>query len=300
MSGVWPPPGTLPLRIDVVSVQSQVIYGRVGNNVAMPTFSALGVPATAVPTVLLSNTPHYASLHGGAIAPDWFAGHLDDLAARLVPNRLRAVQCGYLGSAAQARILGDWIARRRVEDPDLRVIVDPVIGDDDHGVYVPPELAAALREHLLPQASGLTPNAFELAHLCGRPANDIGATLAAARSLLGGATHWVAVTSAAPDTWPDGQMQILLVTRDAAWRVLHPRLEIAPKGTGDLFAASLSAHWLAGSTLLAATTQAAARVVQAMHLTRDARCAELLLPDAVTDAVGASVRVQQLDGRELG
>ena len=86
----WPPPGTRPLDIDVVSVQSQVVYGRVGNNVALPVLSRHGLTAAVVPTVLLSNTPHYSSLHGGAVPADWFAGWLEDLVARGALEHLRA------------------------------------------------------------------------------------------------------------------------------------------------------------------------------------------------------------------
>lgn len=292
----WPPPGTVPLPIDVVSVQSQVIYGRVGNNVAVPTFIQMGLSVAAVPTVLLSNTPHYASLHGGPIPLEWFTGHLDDLAARGALARLRAVQCGYLGSPAQALTLATWIKRRRAELPDLRVVIDPVIGDHDHGVYVDPALVEAYRQHLLPLANVLVPNDFELAHLTGHAIGDIAATIAAARSLLNQHTQWVVVTSAAPRTWPQGQMQTLLVNAKRAWCVGHPFINIVPKGTGDLFAAGLTAHWLSGDAVPEAAAKAAHRVIHAMRLTRDARCAELLLPDTVSDGAPDEVIVQQLEG----
>jgi pyridoxine kinase len=115
-----------PLAIDVVSVQSQVVYGRVGNNVAMPTLQALGLAAAAVPTVVFSNTPHYPSIHGGAIPEAWFAGYLQDLSARGALGRLRAVLTGYLGGPAQAGLLADWIGGLLAQRPGLRVVVDPV------------------------------------------------------------------------------------------------------------------------------------------------------------------------------
>src|SRR5690606_20647719 len=120
------------------------------------------------------------------------------------------------------------------QHPGLRFVVDPVMGDHDHGIYVNPKMADAYRERLMPLAHGLAPNGFELAHLTGLPVHDVDSVVAAARSLLTGRTEWVAVTSAAPDTWATGEMKVVLVTRTQAKVIRHPRIDAAPKGTGDL------------------------------------------------------------------
>lgn len=268
-----------PLQLDVVSVQSQVIYGRVGNNVAMAAFHAAGLCVAAVPTVLLSNTPHYPSLHGGAVPIDWFAGWLDDLVARQCLRRLRLVQLGYLGNAAQAQALAGWLAARQTEQPDLRVHIDPVIGDHDKGIYVDPALVQAYRQQLLPLAHGLLPNGFELAQLTGLPVGHMDETLAAARTLLRGRTRWVAVTSAAQGSWPAGRIRVALVTAQDEHVIEHTRIDAAPKGTGDLFSATLSTGLLAGLALPEAAQRACDTVVAAVALTHQRHCAELLLPE---------------------
>lgn len=270
--------GLKPLPIDVLSVQSLVVYGSVGNNVALPALRSAGLFAAAVPTVYFSNTPHYPSIHGGAIPPDWFAGYLDDLNAREALATLRAVVVGYLGSPAQALILARWLRARREVQPDLLVVIDPVIGDHDSGVYVDPALVDAYRGELLPLATALTPNSFEVATLTGQPAEDIDATVAAARALLRGHTRWVIVTSAAPATWPDGKIRIAVVSADEVDLIEHPRVEATPKGTGDLFTALTTAGLLEGLDPGKAARRASARVVEALDLTRRQQSAELLLP----------------------
>jgi pyridoxine kinase len=271
-------PTLQPLPIDVVSVQSQVVYGRVGNNVAIPILESFGLTVVAVPTVILSNTPHYPTIHGGALPTEWFNGYLLDLSARGALRQTRAILLGYLGNPAQAEVLARWISNLHGEQPSLRVIVDPVIGDHDHGVYVDPGMIEAYRRHLLPLAHGLTPNGFELERLTGQPAGDIGSVIAAARMLLTGRTQWVAVTSAAPIALSPAEMQVAVVTRDQTRVLKHPRIATSPKGTGDLFAAALTGHLLGGDSIFEATTQACNQVAIALDHTRRTRCAELMLP----------------------
>lgn len=271
-------PALRPLPIDVVSVQSQVVYGRVGNNVAIPILESFGLAAAAVPTVMLSNTPHYPTIHGGALPMEWFNGYLLDLSARGALRQTRAILLGYLGNPAQAEVLAHWISNLHDERSSLRVIVDPVIGDHDHGVYVDPGMIEAYRRHLLPVAHGLTPNGFELERLTGQPTGDIGSVIAAARMLLTGRTQWVAVTSATPIALSPAEMQVAVVTRDETRVLKHPRIATSPKGTGDLFAAALTGHLLEGASIFEAAAQACNHVVIALKHTHRARCAELLLP----------------------
>lgn len=269
-----------PMQMDVVSIQSQVVYGQVGNTIAVPTLQSLGLRVAAVPTVVLSNTPHHPTVHGGAIPVEWFRGYLDDLVARDCLRRLRAVVVGYLGGPRQAEILASWLEDRLRADPGIRVLIDPVIGDEDVGVYVDPGMVDAYRRHLLPLADGLVPNAFEVGLLTGLPVDDLDQVIAAARALMGGRTQWVVATSAAPAGWPEGGMQVAVVTPDAVQTIDHRRLATTPKGTGDLFSATLAAHRLAGLAVVDAARRACDRVLQVLEASLAAGSAEMLVfPD---------------------
>lgn len=265
------------MQVDVVSVQSQVVYGQVGNNIAVPTLQALGLRVAAVPTVVLSNTPHHATIHGGAIPVEWFEGYLADLHARDALRRLKAVVVGYLGGPAQAEVLARWLEALLRERPGVQVFIDPVIGDEDVGVYVDPRMVEAYRACLLPLADGLVPNGFELGLLTGRPVTEIDEVVDAARALLGGRTRCVVATSAAPATWRAGTMRVAVVTRGSAEVIEHPRLDTTPKGTGDLFSATLAGHQLAGAGVADAARRACDRVLEVLATTQAAGSAEMLV-----------------------
>lgn len=268
-----------PLPVDVVSVQSQVCYGCVGNSVAVPTLQALGLNVVPVPTVYLSNVPQYDTLSGGAIPQEWFEGFLADVRRRGALRHARAVLVGYLGSPAQAGALAAWLREALADRPELLVLVDPVMGDHDSGLYVHPELPTALAG-LTDLATGLTPNAFELERLAGRTLGTLAETVAAARTLIRGRTRWVAVTSAAPDETDPDETQIAVVTQGEHVVIRHRRVASAAKGTGDLFSATLLGTLLSGGDLPHAVTAAQERVVSVLERTRRLDCAELVLNEA--------------------
>ena len=164
----------------------------------------------------------------------------------------------------------------KVARPELLVVVDPVMGDRDSGLYVHAGLPQAMPA-LARLATGLTPNAFELERLVGRPVTTVSETVAAAGELLGGRTRWVVVTSAAPAAAPPGETMVVMVTADSHQVVTHEVVASAAKGTGDLFSAVLVHGLLAGTDLAAAVGAAHERVAAVLERTSRLGCAELVL-----------------------
>ena len=264
-----------PLPIDIISIQSQVIYGCVGNKAVIPTLEQHGLTAIAVPTVMYSNSPLYPTLYGGVTPDDWFAGYLQALEDRDVLRHTRAILLGYLGSPAQAEHLAEWLTRIRVEHPHILMQIDPVLGDSDCGLYVDAGLADSYRSRLRHLATGMTPNHFELEYLSGQTLESMDAVIAAARSLLVGHTQWIVVTSAAPQSWSPGSMRLAIVSRDTLDIQEHPFHPTHAQGTGDVFAAGLIAAQLAGKTLPQAARHAAENVMRAIRQTRQGNYNEL-------------------------
>lgn len=258
-----------PLELDrrsvsVVVIGSQLVYGSVGNNTVARMIEAAGHRCVNVPTVMLSNLPHYPSVGGGAVSDQWLSGYLDDLLAREVLASTRYVFVGYLGNAAQARIIAHWFLRAREAYPRLKLILDPAMGDQDVGLYTEPAVAQAYSEHLLQHAWLATPNSFELQLLSGESIADEQDAANAALELLDyGCTH-VVVTSA-PTEDPQMIGTLVAVDEENFEQIETYRVDSLAKGAGDCFVGLLIAGLLAGTTLLDGVEQASIGTAAALN-----------------------------------
>jgi len=83
--------------MQVISIQSQVVHGHVGNSAAVYPLQAAGFEVAAVPTTLLSNHPHYPTMRGRVLEADLVADLLLGVEERQLPQQAAAILTGYMG-----------------------------------------------------------------------------------------------------------------------------------------------------------------------------------------------------------
>lgn len=230
--------------MNVLSIQSSVAFGHVGNAAAVPVLHRLGIGAWPIDTVQLSNHTDHATVRGGAVEPARAAEIVAGLAELGALEACDGLLTGYLGEPAMAEVAADALARLRAANPTALYLCDPVMGSAAKGLYVKPKTAEVIAERLLPRADIVMPNAFELARIMGRELADFDDALAAARMLHDGGMKTVVCTSLAG---ADGTIANLAVAAGDAWRVETPRLDCSANGAGDVLAALYLGHTLGGA-----------------------------------------------------
>lgn len=255
-----------------LSLQSHVAYGYVGNRAATFPLQRLGHEVWAVNTVEFSNHTGYGAWRGRAASAEQVAEIVQGIEALGQFSRCDGLLTGYVGDAALADVVLDTARRVRAANPRAIWCCDPVLGDIDTGIYVKPGIDTFFRDRAIPAADLVTPNHFELEHLTGRTVSTMAEALAAARTLLQGETRGprlALITSLRRADAPSDTIEMLAVTREAAWRVATPMIgfEIAPNGTGDAVAALFTAHWIAGNEIPDALGKAASSIFAVLEAT---------------------------------
>ncbi|MEQ8320183.1 MAG: bifunctional hydroxymethylpyrimidine kinase/phosphomethylpyrimidine kinase [Rhodospirillales bacterium] len=256
--------------MDVISLQSRVETGYVGNAVAEPVLRAIGVNVRPVDSVVLAHHPGHGPVTPVVTEAAALSQRLHDAIDR--SSSPFSFLSGYLVNVAQGRAALGQLDRARQTGRLASYYLDPVFGDDAEGTYVDPGLVTFFRDEALPVCTVLMPNRYELSVLAGEDINSIDDAVSQARSLLARGPEFV-LASSIPG--PDGQIANVLIGRDHVETSCVTMLNLKAKGTGDLLSAAFcglhamgqdarKAMTISVELVTAAATDAAAR--QAVEL----------------------------------
>jgi pyridoxine kinase len=277
-------------RAAVLSIQSQVAYGHVGNSAAVLPLQRLGFDVFPLNTVQLAHHPGYGAWRGHKLRPEQLHEILGGLEERGVLGRCAAVLSGYLGDPGVADVVAHAVEAVRAARPDAPYLCDPVIGDDDPGVFVSAGVPEAIQGRLVPLADIVMPNRFELAHLTGRRIESLEDARAAAAELRARGPRLVVATGLSLPDRP-GELAVLADMADEAWLASTPQLPLAiGGGTGDAFSALFLGYRLTTSGLSLALERAVAAMFALVERTSAAGAEELELVAAQDELVAPGRR----------
>ncbi len=265
-----------PVDPVVLTIQSHVAYGHVGNDAAIFPLQVAGIEVVDIPTTMLSNHPGYPTMRGEFMEPRLIRDLLQGLTERNLPAFATGVITGYLGDPGTADAVRDWVREAKATNPGLRYLCDPVMGDSP-GIYVDPALPGKFRDELVPLADAITPNQHEFGWLTGTEIRTRDGLLSAADALVESGIGVVVVTGTQLYDTPDDSLDIYGVTTEGAWRVRTPRFDFTPVGTGDVYTSLFAAHWFQGADIPAALAAAAGGTYAVLTITREANVQEMRL-----------------------
>ena len=234
--------------MQLLSIQSHVAYGYVGNSAAVFPLQRLGHEVWPVLTVNFSNHTGYGEWRGPVQDPADVAAVISGIEERGALAGISAVVSGYQGNPAVGAVVLDAVAKVKAANPDAVYACDPVMGDVGRGMFVLPGIPEFLRDQVVPHADVITPNHFELNFLAGTEATPrLADVLVAIDAVRATGPRNVLVTSVITDR--SNTLSLVAVDETGAWRVTTPNLPITPNGSGDVTSALYTAHLLAtGST----------------------------------------------------
>ena len=262
--------------MNVLSIQSWVAYGHVGNSSAMFPMQRLGCEVWGIHTVQFSNHTGYGAWKGRVFDGPMVDEIVDGIENRGVLAACDAVLSGYMGSADIGAAILAAVTRVRAANPAALYACDPVIGDVGRGVFVRPGIPEFMRDKAVPAADIITPNQFELEFLAGRSTGIRADAVAAIRAVHALGPKVILVTSLHTEDTPSDAIDMLASDSGGMWRVRTPRLPLSVNGAGDAIAALFLVHWARSRSAREALERASSSVFGLLRRTAEAGSREIL------------------------
>jgi pyridoxine kinase len=275
----------MPTVTSILSIQSSVAYGHVGNSAATFPLMRMGVEVWPVLTVHFSNHTGYGHWRGPLLAATDVAEVIKGIDERGVLGRCDAVLSGYQGGSDVGAVILEAVELVKQRNPRAIYCCDPVMGDVGRGFFVRPGIPELMRDTVVPAAQIITPNQFELEFLTGRRTATLEDVLDAADAARAMGPDLVLVTSVVPADADPETLSMVAVSGTGAWLVSTPLLAQTFTGAGDLTAATFLANVLKTGDPATAVGRTAATVYGVLKATIDARESELQLVAAQNEIV---------------
>jgi pyridoxine kinase len=264
----------------ILSIQSSVAYGHVGNSAAVFPLQRIGVEVWPVNTVHFSNHTGYGAWRGMVFPAETVADVVQGIEERGVLPECDGVLSGYMGDASLGEVILDAFARVKQANPEAVYCCDPVMGDVGRGFFVRPGIPEFMRDRAVPAATLITPNQFELEYLANRQASTMESALASVDQVMAGGPRVVLVTSLRRRDAGNDRIEMLAVDANGAFVVETPLLPVSVNGAGDMTAALFFAHWRQSESIQIALELTTAAVFAVLEATADAEAREIQLISA--------------------
>lgn len=233
----------------ILSIQSAVAYGHVGNSAAVFPLQRLGHEVMPVNTVLFSNHTGYGAWRGPLISGDDVREVVTGIQERGGLEDTGLVISGYQGASSIGDAILDAVAMARQANPKVLYSCDPVLGNATSGCFVSPEVQELIRDRVIQHADIITPNQFELGFITGTDPKTLDEVLESVDLAQKIGPSTVLVTSVQTSQTPEGCIQMLAASGQEAWLITTPRLPLKANGSGDVTQALFAAHYASGRSL---------------------------------------------------
>jgi pyridoxine kinase len=276
--------------MNILSIQSHVAYGHVGNASAVFPMQRLGVEVWPIHTVQFSNHTGYGAWKGRVFDGPAIEELVDGIAERGALPRCDGVLSGYMGSADIGNAILSAVARVRAANPGALYCCDPVMGDTGRGLFVRPGIPEFMRDQAIPAADIVTPNQFELDQLSGLTSDTLASLKEAVAAVHRLGPKVVLVTSVETRDTPGDSIDLVAGEGGRFWQVRTPKLSLSVNGAGDAIAALFFVHYARTRSAASALGEAAASVYGLLKRTEEAGSREILTVAAQDEFVAPTWR----------
>ena len=274
--------------MNILSIQSHVAYGHVGNSAAVFPLQRIGVEVWPIHTLQYSNHPGYEDWQGEVFHADLIRKLVAGIEKRNVLGECDGVLSGYMGSADIGAAILDAVTTVRNANPAAHYCCDPVIGDVGRGIFVAQGIPEFMKEKAVPAADIITPNHFELDYLAGRESKTLAQVRDAVKAVHDLGPRVIMVTSLRCEETPEDAVDLLASDGEHCFRLRTPRLQLIVNGAGDAIAALFYAHFLRSGRVDEALGKAASSIFGVLKKTAEAGTREIQLITAQEEFVEPS------------